>query len=308
MRSTSPSGPPTALLWLTTLLVIAGSVAGYVAYGSLWPDLTIADVTLGELVAIGLLLLLALILMLLVASWRGRARLESDRAAVAEARVDSLTSNQPGLLLFEADDEGVLTYVSGNARSLLGLQAEAMVGWSLGEFMVDDLEPLLPSEPAAAQSREGGWAHASGKPRTFEVVVQRGALGDTVTFRGAARDVGARVAVENTLRETHQSFLDMLESAQNGILIVAGSGKILLFNRAICDIIGWEPEQLRRTTLDGLPLDGTGGSLMSLVTARMWGAAPASRYQKQLTRPDGEVRDVALSISTYPLGNAERSD
>lgn len=46
---------------------------------------------------------------------------------------------------------------------------------------------------------------------------------------------------------------------------------------------------------------------MPLVTARIWGSAPPGLYERQIVRSDGELRDVEVSISTYPLGESERS-
>jgi len=307
MRARSGGGPPTTLLWLATILVIVGSAIAFAVGQPTWPDLEVSDLTTAEVLAVLPLVVLPLLLMSLVSTWRSDARLSARRAGRAEGRVDSLAHDLPDLMLYETDPTGQVTYVSLGCQSLLGFQPEEMIGRELGEFMADDVDSLLPADRESARSREGTWIHADGSARTLQIVIQRQSESGPSAFRGVARDVGPRLAVEKELRDTHQSFLVMLESAQNGILIVASSGKILLFNPAICDILGFEPGELRRNTLGQLMPDATNGSLMSLVTARIWGAAPAGRYVKQVTRPNGEVRDVEISISTYPLGDDERA-
>jgi diguanylate cyclase (GGDEF)-like protein/PAS domain S-box-containing protein len=226
----------------------------------------------------------------------------------AEDRIDSLTADVPDVMLYEAAADGRLTYVSGASQSLLGLESRLLVGRPVDELLSDSLASILPRESEGARSREGIWMHPDGQQRPLQLTIERLPRGGPVAFRGIARDVGDRVAAESALRETEQSFLDMLESAQNGILVVTISGRILLFNRAICDILGFEPEEVRDRTVDQLLPDATGDSLMSLVTARVWGGGPeGGLYLKEVTRPDGDVRHVEISISTYPLGNGERS-
>ena len=312
MRSRFGGGPPTALLWLATILVVAGSVGAFIVQIPSWPQLRLTDLLSGDVVAVLPLVVLPLLLMSLVGTWRHAARRDAGRAGEAERRVDSLSTDLPDLMLYETDADRRLTFVSEGSGSVLGFESREMIGRPLSEFMIDDLEGVLATGPdgteaAMSSAREGFWAHADGTPRALEFLIQRQSEPGAPTFRGVARDIGERVAVENALRETQQSFLDMLESAQNGILIVASSGKILLFNRAICDILGYEPQQLRQHTLDELVPESGTGSLMSLVTARIWGAAPVGRYEKQLVRPDGEVREVEISISTYPMDDGERS-
>ncbi len=218
-----------------------------------------------------------------------------------------IADDLPDVMVYEADAEGRFSYVSAGSRSLLGYEPEELVGRAIAEFTAEEPAAVVATDPARAHTREGTWEHKDGTPRTVEFQVQRGPDRGGAAFRGVVRDVGARVAVEAELRDTHESFLVMLESAQNGILIVSSAGKIQLWNSVICDILGYEPTELRRMTLSELAPAVGGGSLMSLVTARIWGAAPPGLYEKQITRSDGEVRDVEVSISTYPLGDNERS-
>jgi len=307
MRSRRGGGPPTAVLWLATVLLTVGSACAILVNLPTWPDLHPTDLATGQIVATLPLLILPVMLMSLLATWRTAVVLERARAERAEGRLESLAADLPDQMLYEADAAGRLTYVSQGSRSLLGFTPEQMLGRSLGEFMADDLAALLPRNAEGVRSSDGVWSHADGTLRTLQLVLRRVPGDGPARFRGVARDIGARVAVENELRETHQSFLAMLESAQNGILIVSSTGKILLFNSAVCDLLGYAPEALRVKALGELTPASPTGSLMSLVTARIWGAAPPGRYEKQLTRADGEVRDVEVSVSSYPLGENERS-
>ena len=307
MRPSFGGGPPTALLWLATVLLVIGSGVLFAVQLEDARDLGVLETFDRRLSIVVPLLVLPMLLMFLVAAWREAARRDERRARAAERRLAALAGDLPDLMLYEADRDGRFTYVSDGVRSLLGFEPRDLVGRPVADFASEDLDHLAGTRATGARSREGIWMHADGSPRHVELVVQRGSGGAEPAFRGAVRDVGPRVAVENELRDTHESFHVMLESAQNGILIVASSGKILLFNQAVCELLGYEPRRLRGMTLNELAPDAVGGSLMSLVNARIWGAAPAGLYEKQLTRADGEVRDVEISVSSYPLGDREHS-
>lgn len=307
MRSRSGGGPPTGLLWVATILVVAGSGALFALQLPTLGDFRADDLVASGVVTVLPLTALSLALMFLLATWRSSARRDSRRAQRAEELIERLSEDLPDLMLYEADAEGRFTYVSGGARSVLGFEPEELIGRDVADFSSEDLDSIAAPDSTNARSREGIWLSADGAPRNVELVVRRQSGRSSVAFRGVARDIDSRIAIEKELRETHDSFLVMMESAQNGILIVASSGKILLFNSVICELLGVEPADLRRMTLSELVPGPDGSSLMSLVTARIWGAAPPGVYEKQLTSSDGQIRDVEISISTYPLGPDERS-
>jgi len=303
MRRGEGSGLPTSVIWVATLLVLGGAAALSITQIPNWTSIS----TLDRLVAAAPLVSVSLLLTSLVVTWREADRASSIRARRAEDRVNSLATALPDVMLYEANERGDLTYVNQACVTLLGYQPREMVGRSLGDYMTEDWTALQPVRVGETASSESAWAHADGTARTIRLTVQRQSKDGLAVFRGTARDVEGRLAAEKELRETHQSFLDMLESAQNGILIVSGTGKILIFNPAICEILGYEPLELPRRNLADLAAASSSASLMALVTERIWGAAPPGRYEMQLVRADGDVVDAELSISTYPMGGNERA-
>ena len=303
MRRTEGRALPTLVVWVATLLVMAGAAALSASQLPGWEAISPVD----QFLAAAPLLALALLLTSLVVTWRGSDRQTSERARRAEDRVETLAGDLPDLLFYDANERGKITYVSDGCRTLLGFEPREMVGRSLVDYTPDAAIELLPATVGETLTTEGAWAHADGTTRTLQLVSHRRAESGHAAFRGSARDVGARVAAEQELRETHQSFLDMLASAQNGILVVSSRGKILIFNPALCDLLGYEPHAMERLSLADVTADPSAGSLMPLVTARIWGSAPPGLYERQIVRSDGELRDVEVSISTYPLGESERS-
>ena len=246
--------------------------------------------------------LVGLLLLTLHRVQRRQLRQLDHAALESRAREQSLTSLIPTLALLETDLQGTITSASGSTTLLLGSPAAALVGRSFHEFTGGAID-LTDATGTSPDRTFCDWVGQGGVLRQLQIAVQKWQEGERqIGYRLALINMDELVAVEEALRESRQAFVEMLESAQNGIMVVSAEGKILLFNSALARIAGYDHDQFAQLNLQQLSPPRNPRSLTSLASAGIWGAATAGRYERRLACANGALRDVELSVSSYPLG------
>jgi PAS domain S-box-containing protein len=115
-----------------------------------------------------------------------------------------------------------------------------------------------------------------------------------------AREQEARRQVEaanEQLRDSEERFRLTIEGAPIGMALVALDGRFVRVNRALCEIVGYEPEELTRLTFQAITFPDDLGTDLALVGRLIGGEV--SRYQlgKRYVRKDGRIVDAMLSVS-----------
>ncbi len=244
------------------------------------------------------------------------SRRRAEHAAIeAERRLATIERVIPDLL-FETDAHGVITFTNIATAGLLGRQPSALVGMSLRE-LVDGPLPYLDAalvrgedprviEAAGAVTWDTSWRHASGErvhlSASVTAVREHGAL---VALRGVVRDQGDRLESERALRESEERFRAALDTARNGIMLVATDGRVLLTNAALRALFGKSAEEMVGTTVADVVPSAQVDQFVALMASRMWSDAVPSQYEFQLRGADGEPLDVELTLS--PVREAGRN-
>jgi len=137
---------------------------------------------------------------------------------------------------------------------------------------------------------DGGIRHLQSRG---EVV--RGDSGDVERFHGTCQDVTERKLAESALRASEARFRHIFEAANVGKSITLPSGEIDV-NRALCDMLGYEPETLRhRTWMDITPpedIEATRQRLEPLLR----GELDSTRFDKRYLRADGTILWADVSV------------
>ena len=247
-----------------------------------------------------------LVLLRLVLSQRSELQRFDSAQARTASREQALAALVPTLAVLETNEEGTITFASDSTEVMLGTHAADLVGHSFHQFTGGTVNLVAASRITNNKLCE--WPAPNGTTRELKIAVEL--LSDNEAgpgYRIALTNVEELVAVENALRESREAFVEMLESAQNGIMVVSADGKILLFNSALARIVGYQHLQLANLNLLQLSPPEKPQSISSIASARIWGAAAPGRYERQLARADGSLCDVELSVSTYPLGYGVKS-
>src|SRR5690606_36324639 len=116
-------------------------------------------------------------------------------------------------------------------------------------------------------------------------------------LRGVLRDQQDRNETERALRESEERFRAALNTARNGIMLVADDGHLQLSNEALRALLGrTEAEMASLTVADVVPSRYV-DQFASLMASRMWSDAVPSQYELQLKNARGEPLDVEITLS-----------
>ncbi|KQC03221.1 MAG: hypothetical protein APR53_05900 [Methanoculleus sp. SDB] len=157
-----------------------------------------------------------------------------------------------GDFIWEVDTHGIYTYVSPQVREILGYEPDEMIGKTPFDFM----PPAEVRRVAAEFSRsaasylpianlENACVRKDGRTIILETsgVPKREKDGGYIGYRGIDRDITERKKAKEQLH-SRQVLLDaVLDSTDNGILVVSDSGEVRTMNRRFREL--WRiPEDL----------------------------------------------------------------
>lgn len=108
-----------------------------------------------------------------------------------------------------------------------------------------------------------------------------------------------RIASEEKLRASEERFRTVLNTAQDGIMVVSPDGRLMLHNRALADLLGYAPAELEKISVGQLVPASALEHISSLLTTRLWSDAAPARYEVQMVRRDGEQLDIDMSVATF---------
>ncbi len=177
---------------------------------------------------------------------RAQEALEASRA-----RYFDLYDLAPiGYLTF--NDDGLILEANLAAAELLGVTRNALTKQPLARFVArEDQDAYYQHgrrliETGARQECEIRILREDGA--TVWVWFETSAAQDGVTgkpvYRAVLRDINARKVAEIALRESEERYRSIFETAQEGILIGALNGRILVANRKMADMLGYPTEEL----------------------------------------------------------------
>jgi PAS domain S-box-containing protein len=248
-----------------------------------------------------------------------RSEKESDPGAVDFRRLIELL--HAGVVVHAADTSILLA--NPQASALLGLTTDQLLGktaidpaWRflredgsvmpLGEYpvrrVVDDLRPVEnlvlgiqrpPLETAWELVNAFPDLHPDGRLR--QVVV---------TFV----DVTKRRQAEEALRESEVKYRRLHESMTDAFVGCDMNGKIVEFNRAYREIVGYEPEELARLAYSDLTPERWHAMEAKLVREQILPRGYSDVYEKEYRRKDGALVPVELRTFLIRDGKGKPSE
>lgn len=235
-------------------------------------------------------------------------RQKAERALVAsERRYRALFENMnTGFVLFEVvqDQRGapvdlIIRAANAGFTAASGLEVEAVLHQSLVRSL-----PGVERDPAGWIQIYGRVA-SSGQAEQFEMHSQLldrwysisaycagpGLCGVTFT------DVTERRQAMQVLARQEERFRQVFEAANVGKSITTADGEILA-NRAMAEMLGYQPEELRRKTWQELTPREDVTSVNSIVTRLRSGEMSRARFDKRYLRKNGEIMwaDVSTAL------------
>ncbi len=114
-----------------------------------------------------------------------------------------------------------------------------------------------------------------------------------------AQELPERLAAEQKLRSSEERFRAVLNTTQDGVMIVGPDGRLMLHNRALADLLGYPEEELDDLSVGQLVPAETLEQIMALLSARLWSDAAPTHHEVQMVRRDGEVLDTEMSVAAF---------
>ena len=114
---------------------------------------------------------------------------------------------------------------------------------------------------------------------------------------GTVLDITDRKHIEAALRESEERFRLAIDNAPIGMALIGLQGHFLRVNRALCELLGYSPEELVRLGFQDVthPEDQAAGRA---IAEQLWaGAIPRIQLTKRYLRKDGEIIRALLHMT-----------
>jgi diguanylate cyclase (GGDEF)-like protein/PAS domain S-box-containing protein/putative nucleotidyltransferase with HDIG domain len=234
--------------------------------------------------------------------------LERDRLAASEIRSRSIV---------ETAVDAIITIDGGGLVRSFNPAAERIFGWPADEVIGRNVSLLMP-DPDHSRHGEylrrynaGGEASIIGRGR--EVIGKRKdgtllhahlsvgemTIGGRRMFTGLLRDVTDRVRAEQELRRQHTYVHQLLNSVQDGIIVIGHEDRVLDVNERLCEMTGLSRDEVLAA---GMPRPWWAPSASEAI-ANQWAhacLAGGAEFDGTYLNRAGETFPVIIGVSVLP--------
>ncbi|MCH8199784.1 MAG: PAS domain S-box protein [Chloroflexi bacterium] len=217
--------------------------------------------------------------------------------------------------VFETAQNGIiLVGIDGRPQLANGALCR-MLGYSQDEILKLRWEEVLnPAAVERVQRRGEAIVQGDLSPQegVFELRHKDGALIDveastSVMRDGDAvscvlievRDITGRLRAERAIRESEARIRAVMETVQNGIVLLDRDGRAVLFNDALCRMLGYTREEMEGMPLAHVLRPQDREAIYQRIAARTRGEDVPDRYHLKMVRKGGETIDAEIFASPF---------
>jgi PAS domain S-box-containing protein len=195
--------------------------------------------------------------------------------------------------------------VIGNKTPLLWLEIEeltrraAEISAELGVVVEPDFSVLTHKAGSVASQQEWTCVRRGGQRFTanLSITPMRGSKGETTGFLIVAEDITVHKEQQDALKAREELFRGMMEHAPNGMALFDTAGRFLKVNEALCELLGYTPEQLYGKHPEDLTDPEDVEIDLENVRQLLAGKIQSYKVEKRLIREDGSIVHVLLAMS-----------
>ena len=213
----------------------------------------------------------------------------------------SLVDNSLDAILLTVPDGRIL--LANPAACRLFQMTERQIIDGGRNALVDTSDPRLPSgleerERSGRYFGELNYKKADGTrfPAQVSSVIFHNAQGEARTSM-IIRDLSEAKQAEEALRESQQRFLKAFDHAPIGMALVSPAGNWLKANPALCDLLGYEEEELLGKTFQDITHPQDLAADLAQVEQMLAGAIRSYRMEKRYLHKSGHLIHALLSVS-----------
>jgi PAS domain S-box-containing protein len=207
-----------------------------------------------------------------------------------------------------ADPTGKPIYLNPAGRRMVGLPADYPVEKTqIPEYypaeervFVDEVivKSMIERGRWSGETHFRNWQTEEAIPVSDEHFLIRDASGDRVLGMGTVtRDISEARRASAQLRDSEERFRLTIDEAPIGMALVSLDGRFIRVNRALCDIVGYSPEELTKLTFGDITHPDDLGADVALAAKLARGEIPRYQLGKRNIRKDGSSVDIMLSAS-----------
>ena len=283
-----------SLIWPACALVMSIAMAAAAVATETTGDRTVAFTMFAPLAAVNLIMGGFVIV----------ARVRSRHALRLLVETADLLRASTGVVIFEAERPGLIVSVSGPTEELLGLRPGDLEGRTLRDLRFSP--DLLPPARVGISREAYQMEHADGRLRHVDIVCR--AISDS-QLRGVILDTEHRYLFERAADEAESRMVEedgsalkaLLDTVQNGIVLMSGEGEVTLASPAVTQLVGApDSDSELLDLLDYVQADDR-AKLAELVRMVVDGQTPSARRDIRLVRADESVREVVAFVSPYHI-------
>jgi len=215
-------------------------------------------------------------------------------------------------IVYLKDPSGRNVFVNKAYCDLLSLPKESLLGKTDAELLPPSLaEKCRESDDLAIRTgapiRVEEQDVANGHERFFETIknpIMRD--GKLIGILGISRDITHHKVVENRLAESEDMYRRLIETCPDAIVQINSSGKIILANRRVAEITGYDDssELIGRNSFEMIP--GSEMPMISTMADKIFGSGRGC-FEVTMQRKDGSTFDANVSVSTIEKDGALHS-
>lgn len=228
----------------------------------------------------------------------------------SEARVLEITSVlAEGVYVL--DQDGFVSFFNREAERLLGWEQAELLGKSghdIFHYKKPDGTPICTEECLVHRTILSGQIYHN---HNDWLVRKDGSIipvslasspilrdGKVVGSVAAFHDITSRLNAEKTIRESEDRFRNILDNAPIGMAVAETGGRILQANQALCEILGFEKEELKQLTVADFTHPDDREITFAHIQKLLDKEADTYRIEKRYIRKDGRVVWVEAVAST----------
>ncbi len=219
------------------------------------------------------------------------------------SRLEELAKYGPTVIYSYRASDHAITYISENVARLVGYEAHhfledanfwpALVHPEDKERILALLERQENQERAVYEYRllkeDGTYAWMRS-----ERILIRDEEGNPSEYIGSWSDVTEQKNAEETLKLSETRYRDLYESMMDAYVSVEMDGRIRQFNQVYQQMVGYEPDELRKMTYQDLTPPQWHAFEAKITEEQVMGRGYSDIYEKEYIRKDGSVFPVEL--------------
>ena len=235
-------------------------------------------------------------------------RSELEQALQREAKYRSLVEDISAVI-FTTDAKGRITYISPHIESMVGYTPADLIGHHFSDFIFKKDLPLALNSFKKVLNGEV-------RPREYRVVSNSGntlwirALSRPIVqgpkilgIQGVFTDITDQKKVEQSLRKSEEKYHSIIENIAEGYFEVDLAGNMTFFNQPVCDMLGYETEELMGMNNRTYTSPETARKMFQIFNQVYRTGEPATIADYEVFKKDGSRR--ILELSAYLMHDEE---